>query len=272
MAAQSRCVWGRGDVAFYKFLILYKEYNMNRPSIVLVSVLLGIALAAPAQAHEAGQWIFRAGVGTVMPKDDNLVLGDFDLFVPPDVDLSVTNAAVQVDDGTSLTLTLTYMFTENWAFDILAAWPFKHDVNIVATITDNLGGGSETGSVPFAEVEHLPPTFSLQYHFMPDAKFQPFVGLGVNYTTFVSEDLDALWPTVGVVDFSLDDSFGLAAQLGADWKLNEKWLINFDLRWINIEADLNGTFDDGVNPPETGELGKVTIDPWVFAINVGYAF
>lgn len=261
-----------GIVVVTPFLFGPKEQIMKRPSIVLVSVLLGVALSAPAAAHEAGQWIVRGGVGSVMPKDDNLSLGSFDLVVPPDVDLTVSNAAVQVDDGTSLTLSFTYMITDNWAFDILAAWPFKHDVDIDATITDNIGGGSESGSVPFGEVEHLPPTFTMQYHFSPDADFQPFVGLGLNYTTFLSEDLDSLWPTVGIVDFSLDDSFGVAAQIGADWMLSDQWLLNFDVRWISIESDLKGTLDDGFNPAATAKLGTVKIDPWVFAINIGYRF
>lgn len=245
---------------------------MKRPIVVLTSLLLGVTLATPVMAHEAGEWILRGGVGTVMPKDNNLSLGDFDLVVPPDVDLSVTNGAVQVDDGTSLTLSFTYMFTKNWAFDVLAAWPFKHDVDIEATITDNIGGAPVAGVVPFGEVEHLPPTFSVQYHFAPDAKFQPFVGLGVNYTTFLSEDLAPVWPDLGITDFSLDDSFGLAVQLGADWMFSDQWLLNFDLRWMNIESDLSATLDDGVNPVVTGTLGTVKIDPVVFAINIGYVF
>ena len=75
----------------------------------------------------------------------------------------------------------------------------------------------------------------------------------------------------GILSFSLDDSFGLAAQVGADWVFDSQWLINFDLRWINIEADLTATVDDGTGPT-TGELGTVKIDPWVFAVNVGYRF
>jgi outer membrane protein len=237
---------------------------MKRPSIVLVSVLLGIALSAPAQAHEAGQWIVRGGIGTVMPKDDNLSLPEIA------IDELTINGSVQVDDGTSLTLSFTYMFTENWAFDILAAYPFKHDIDLDATIDDGVDVFS--GSVPFGEVEHLPPTFSIQYHFSPDATFQPFVGLGLNYTTFLSEDLESGVVDAGIVDISLDDSFGVAVQAGADWMLNEQWLVNFDVRWINIESDLEATVDDGINPPATGELGTVEIDPWVFAINLGYRF
>lgn len=237
---------------------------MKRRTAVCTTAFLSIALAATAFAHEAGQWIVRAGVGTVMPKSNNLTLPEISL--PP---LTI-NADVEVDDGTSLTLTGTYMFTQNWGFEILAAWPFKHDIDLEASIFD--GTSTTSGKVPFGEVKHLPPTFSVQYHFLPDAQFQPFVGLGLNYTTFMSEKLEQDVIDAGITDFSLDDSFGLAAQVGADWMINEQWLVNFDLRWIDIDADLDGTVDDGVNPPATAGLGTVEIDPWVFAINVGYRF
>ncbi len=219
---------------------------MKRSLAVFTSAILSVAIAGPAVGHEAGQWILRAGVGTVMPKDDNLSLPD----------LGVT---ANVDDGTSLTLTGTYMFTDNWAFDILAAYPFSHDVKLDA----NDGSGA---SIPFGKVEHLPPTFSVQYHFLPGSTFQPFVGLGLNYTTFLTEDIDS-GITGLITDFSLDDSFGVAAQVGADWMLGERWLINFDLRWINIESDLKVTL--AADPSGTAELGTVKIDPLVAAINVG---
>lgn len=236
---------------------------MKRPFVVLASLLLSIALATPALAHDAGTWILRGGAGIVMPKDNNLTLPE--ITIAP---LTI-NATVQVDDGTSLTLSGTYMFTENWAFDILAAYPFKHDIDLDATISD--GVTTESGSVPFGEVKHLPPTFSVQYHFSPQANFQPFVGLGLNYTTFSGEKLNQDVVDAGITNFSLDDSFGVAVQLGADWLLSGAWLVNFDLRWINIESDLTATVDDGTGPV-TGELGTVKIDPWVFAVNLGYRF
>jgi outer membrane protein len=236
---------------------------MKRSFVVLASGLLSMVLATPALGHEAGQWILRGGIGTVMPTDDNLRLPEIV------IDPLTINATVQVDDGTSLTLSGTYMFTENWGFDILAAWPFKHDIDLDATVSD--GKMTESGTVRFGEVEHLPPTFSVQYHFSPQADFQPYVGLGVNYTTFLSEDLSQDVIEAGFADFSLDDSFGVAAQFGADWMLSGQWLINFDIRWINIEADLEGTIDDGTGPV-TADLGTVKIDPWVFAVNLGYRF
>lgn len=205
-------------------------------------------LALPVQAHEKGDWIFRGGVGTVSP--DSPVYSDEDL-------------AIQVDDGTSLTLMGTYMITENWAFDILAAWPFTHEASL-----DVVG----VGNVPLAEFDHLPPTFSFQYHFIPDGKFQPYAGLGLNYTTFFSIDIDsgladALGAAGSTIDLDLDDSFGIAAQVGADIMMNDRWLFNVDVRYISIETDATLSVDGVADDPAT-----LDVNPWVYSLNIGYKF
>lgn len=205
---------------------------MKRFTILIAALVVALMIAAPAMAHEQGSWILRAGVGTVAPESDNLDLG--------------AGGVIEVENGTSLTLTGTYMFTKNWAFDILAAWPFSHDI--------------ELGGVTVASTDHLPPTFSAQYHFVPDGKFQPYIGLGLNYTTFFSTDTEG---PLAASSLSIDDSFGLAAQLGADIELSDKWVLNLDLRYISIEAD--ATLDGA-------DLGKVEINPWVYAIAVGRRF
>lgn len=207
---------------------------MKRLVIIVTSFLSLLLILAPAQAHEAESWVLRVGIGSAQPDDKNLdLLGDGTVYV-------------EVDDGTSLTLNATYMFSSNWGFDILAAYPFTHDITV---------GGDKA-----AETDHLPPTFSAQYHFAPDGQFQPYIGLGLNYTTFFSTD------TSGPLDgskLSLDDSFGLAARVGADFLVGDKWLINLDARYISIETDakLDGS-----------KLGGVSIDPWVFAVSAGYRF
>ena len=214
---------------------------------LLAAAAVMALLAFPVQAHEKGDWIFRAGVGVVAP--DNPVYSE------PGLD-------IEVDDGTSLTLMGTYMLTDNWAFDILAAWPFAHDASLVA----------DGVSVPLASFDHLPPTFSFQYHFMPTGKFQPYVGLGLNYTTFFSIDIDPnLSDALGLkgltVDLDLDDSFGVAAQVGADIMINERWLFNVDLRYIDLQTDATLTIDGVAEDPIA-----LDVNPWVYSLNVGYKF
>ncbi len=206
----------------------------------LLMVFAGLALVAmPVQAYETGDWIFRGGIGMVDP-DDPAYSDEDGSFI--------------IDEGVAVTLNATYMFTPNWGFDILASTPFSHDVNL----------SSEGISAEIGEVKHLPPTFSLQYHFAPDNTFQPYAGLGLNMTLFFDEELNqSLLPGF---DLDVDESFGLAVQLGADVKINEKWLVNFDIRYISIEPD--ATLSGG-GESDTVEL---EINPLVYSINVGFIF
>lgn len=189
---------------------------------------LAISVSTQALAFEEGDWLVRFGASTVAPKSDN-------------------SPIVEVDDGTSLTFNFTYFMTANWGLEVLAAWPFEHDIDLI-------GGGK------VADTEHLPPTVSMNYHFMPDAGFQPYLGVGLNYTTFFSTD------TTGALEgtnLSLDDSWGLAYQLGADIPINDKWIFNLNVRYIDIETDATL---DGV------DIGTVEIDPWVYGLHVGFKF
>lgn len=193
----------------------------------LAGALASLVLT-PALAFEAGDWLVRAGITNVDPKDDN-------------------NPIVSVDAGAAVNLNVTYLFTANWAVDVLAAIPFNHEIDFV--------DGPTVG-----ETSQLPPTVSLQYRFRPEARFQPYVGVGVNYTFFFDEETTG--PLAGS-DLELDDSVGLAAQVGFDMLIDDNWFWNLDARWMNIETEAT------VN---SAPLGDVVIDPWVYGISVGYRF
>jgi outer membrane protein len=95
---------------------------------------------------------------------------------------------------------------------------------------------------------------------MPGGAIHPYASLGLNYTNFFSEK------TKGALSgnsLKLDDSWGVAGQLGIDIDVAPNWFVNADLRYINIESDatLNG---EGI--------GAVEINPWVFGLNVGTRF
>jgi outer membrane protein len=204
-----------------------------------LALAAALGLAAPASAHEAGDWLFRFGGSLIDPKSDN---GSFD----EDLD-------IKVDDQWGVTFNITYMYTANIGVELLAALPYEHDIDLV-----------DIGTV--ASVKQIPPTLSLQYHFMPQNVFQPYAGVGLNYTLFSSEKLKG--PLAGQgLDIDVDSSsFGLAAQLGFDYKLTDQWFLNFDLRWIKIETDVEVT--DGVDTL----AAKVKIDPLVYGLHVGYRF
>ena len=68
-------------------------------------------------------------------------------------------------------------------------------------------------------------------------------------------------------DLSLDDSLGLAAQIGADYMLNDKWFVNGSVRWIDTDTEV--TFNLG---GDAGSVDSIEIDPWVYTVTLGYRF
>lgn len=204
------------------------------------SGLLGfiiIGLSSQALAVSKGDWLVRFGGVSVNPNDSSGQVGN------------IAGSGVAVDDSQGLYINATYMIRDNIGLELLAATPFTHE--ITAT-------GSIAGLGKIAETKQLPPTFSVQYHFSPKKSFRPYVGGGINYTTFFDEE--AVGGTV--TSISLDDSWGLAAQAGFDLDINQNWFFNADLRYIDIETTA------------TTNVGNVdvSIDPWVLSIGVGTTF
>lgn len=206
---------------------------MIRRFAPLAAALVLGGLAAPAFAQQAGEWTIGIGAHQVNPTSDNgsVVGGTLDVEVGSDV---------------KPTITAEYFIRDNLGIEVLASWPFEHDIDIV--------GIGRVGST-----KHLPPTVSLQYHF-GTGTVKPFVGLGVNYTLFLSEDTEG---ALAGADLELDDSFGLAAHAGIDFEVGEKGAIRIDARWIDIDTDakLNGT-----------DIGTVEIDPLVYGLAYVFKF
>lgn len=194
-------------------------------SLALTSALVGFAM--PATAQSQGDWTVGVGLGWVSPKSDNASVGGADL---------------SVDDDVRPTLTFEYFIRDNLGIEVLAATPFEHDISL---------GGSDIGST-----KHLPPTVSVNYHIPTNSAFKPFVGIGVNYTTFWDE-------TTSLGTLSLDDSWGVALQAGADYQVSDNGSLRVNVRWIDIdtEATLNGA-----------TLTDVEIDPWVFGVSYVHRF
>ena len=132
--------------------------------------------------------------------------------------------------------------------------------------------------VSAGDTKHLPPTLMLQYYPIEgNVKFNPYVGIGVNTTIFFDEDVDdelnaALDGIVGLppgtvdADLDLDQSWGLVAQVGFDYMIDEKWLINGAIWYIDIDTEAK------ISTAIADLKFDVEIDPWVYMLSVGYKF
>ena len=235
-----------------------------KKSLITLAVLSTLSVGAFAQGYQAGDFVVRGGYTSVDPSSDKT--GVYVEALGGDTPLSVS-----VDDNAQLGLNFVYFLDSNWAVEVLAATPFKHDVAIhdPQGIAAGVFGveGLDVDGITLAEVTHLPPTVSALYYFDTNSAFLPYVGAGLNYTIFFDEEFKAAPKSLGFNDLELDGSFGLAFQVGADYQLNDNWMVNASVRYIDIDSDVSFKIGEDIKGS-----ADVEVDPVVFSLMVGYKF
>ncbi|MFC1074144.1 OmpW family outer membrane protein [Pasteurella multocida] len=195
--------------------------------------VMAALVAGSAVAHQAGSVIVRGGP----------------ILVVPNASTNHDGFKFDVNSNAQLGLTATYMATDNLGVELLAATPFSHEITL--------------GNTLVGKTKHLPPSLYAQYYFLDkDAKARPYVGAGVNYTTFFSEK--ALLN--GVTDLKLKDSWGPAFNAGVDIQVADNLFLDTAIWYAKIKS--KATFKLG------GEEHKVNVklDPTVFFVGLGYRF
>ncbi len=206
---------------------------MKRPWKIGFGMLLLFVLVASAGGQVMageGDWLVRGRLLNVMP----------------DASGDGTLEGMDVGDNITAEVDVTYFFTERWAVEL-----------IVATTSNEITLPSEGTEFNLGSASLLPPTVLVQYHFLPDGRVRPYIGAGINYTIFYNQS--------GLLDEldDLDNSFGLAAQAGIDFMLNDTMSFNVDLKYIKLDTDVS---DAGT------KLGTLTIDPWILGLGFGWRF
>lgn len=204
---------------------------MKRISIAVCLATLATTVCSAAVAQES-PWLIRARAVQLSPADKSDSLG------------GIGNAnRISVEKRTIAELDVSYFFTPHLAAELVLTYPQKHEVML---------DGAVIGSF-----KHLPPTLLAQYHFTPLGSFTPYLGVGVNYTRISSVRL------LGGAAELENHSFGLALQAGVDFKVNDRWSVNLDLKRVNIRSDVMSA---------GAKISTVRVDPTLLAVGVGYRF
>lgn len=169
-------------------------------------------------------------------------------------------AGVTVGDATTLLLGYTRKLDEHFDIDVVLGLPPRHDVK---------GTGLLAPFGVIAQVKQAAPTVFLNYNFgAPQNKFRPFVGVGLNYTHFfdAQSTSSGQLSSGGPTKIELSDSFGWAAQVGASYKLGDRWSLVGSVATAKVKSDMTAT---------TGSIErKTTIDfrPVVYTLGLAYGF
>jgi outer membrane protein len=143
----------------------------------------------------------------------------------------------------------SYFILPNLSAELILTAPQKHNVAVK-------GLGS------LGSVTELPPCLTAQWHFLPGAGVNPYVGVGANMTLITGYDLTA--PVAGPLKIART-SFGFVGQLGADLKLSGNLFANIDVKYVSMGFDVK---DKATNSKVT----TVTLDPWLVGMGLGYRF
>lgn len=205
-------------------------------STAIAALAMFGAVSTPAFAADGetqGNWMVRL-------RATYLDMADKSDAIPA---LGVPSDAITVNNKWIPELDVTYFFTRNIAAELVLTVPQKQDVYL---------NGNKIGTF-----KHLPPTLLVQYHFLPDGTFRPYVGAGLNFTR--------IWGTdIANNTLQLDNwSVAPALQIGMDYKLTKNWFLNADVKKVWLASNVKA---GGVN------VSKVNLDPWLFSMGVGYRF
>lgn len=228
----------------------------------ILALSIAAALASPMLAHaEAGDWVVRVRAVNVSPNEDSDLGKTVNRNIAP---LMSPGAELKVDDNWIAELDISYYITKNIAAELILARGTEHDVKISG---DAL---ATVGNQPLGEVDLLPPTLTLQWHFNPDQKFDPYVGAGINYTHMLDRRLKISSGALTGSKIKIDsDSWGWALQAGVDVNLDNGWMLNADVKYVTL--DTNVKLDAG-NTGNYVKIDDLDVDPWVIGFGIGKRF
>lgn len=218
---------------------------MSRFTTRLIALaLFAITFASAAQA-DAGSWMVRLrATGLVMSNASEAGSGALTPTLLPEDAISVNNKVIP-------DINVSYFFTKNIAAELVLTYPQEQTVTIEeGPLKEEVG-----------TFKHLPPTLTLQWHFLPDGKVQPYVGAGVNFTLISDVSLRS---TVAAADLGAEDSsIGAAFQVGADVPLQKNWFFNVDVKKVFLGSEVTVAGN---------KVSQANLDPFLVGAGVGIRF
>jgi outer membrane protein len=216
-----------------------------------------LVFAAPALADDVYNNSVRAGLYAVFyhVKADDLS----GPYVPP-------GANIDANDVQTLYLAYVRRLSSHFDVELTLGYP---------PLQKTVGKGPPTlGSVPYdgqviATARWLAPTLLLEYSFLSEnSKIRPYVGVGVNYTTFYDRNSTAAGDAAsgGPTRLSLTSSVGAAATVGLAYHIQDHWHMYASYSISQVKTDLTAD--------TAGVIRTTHIDfgPQALVVSVGYSF
>lgn len=208
------------------------------PAIGVCVLLAGLH---PAVAAETDHWMVKGTITGMNPQRSSDKLNN------------ISNSKLYLDDAITGEVSVLRMLNPHVGIGFYTAWPYSHELKGNNRL-------SQLGMHNFADVKQMPAGFSGQFHFLPDALIQPYLGINLEYAHFFDEK-----DRIQGIHTSIKDAWGVGGEAGLDFRLGKHWRLTTSARYIhmNTKVKLSGLIDQEVS---------MDLDPWYFSIGAGYRF
>ena len=201
-----------------------------------------------------------AMTGSASAQIDNWQFGGRILYVSAattSAELDDTGARISLDSGPGLEFDATVKMSRLFSAEISLA-ASAHSLTVEGTdCCGDLDGGRAL---------LVPLTILGQYHYPVYGKWDPYVGIGFTWAAPVYRITQAM-SDAGIERLDLEGGGGLAAQIGTNYQMDNRWYANVDLRYLGYSLEARARTTEG-------DLQPVTLDtkPWVIGLGIGYRF
>lgn len=215
-------------------------------SVSARSADLGVPVAEPKVPVSflpvPGSFYLHAGVaGVFLDAGATMTLGG----------APVPGATVSVKPQMTFVVEAGYFLTSNIAISVTGGWPPRAQVHPAGTI-------AAFGKLGIAT--YGPAAATIHYHFTGMGRFQPYIGFGPTFlVSFRTQDRL-------IRNLELRNSIGIAAQVGFDYMINERWGFFLDVKKAYLRTVTTG------NIFGVPAKAKVKLDPLVIHTGVTFRF
>jgi outer membrane protein len=226
-------------------------------SAALAAAAMGPYCATPALADDVPSNSARIGLYSVFyhVKADDLS----GPYVPPGANIDANNVE---------TVYLAYVrrLSSHFDLELTAGYP---------PLQKTVGKGPATlGSVPYngqviATARWLAPSLLVEYMFLDEnSKWRPYIGAGVNYTTFYDRDSTAQGNAAsgGPTKLSLTSSVGPVGTVGLAYHLVNHWNMYASYSVSQVKSKLSADTAGVIRTTH------ISFGPQALVVSVGYSF
>ena len=168
-----------------------------------------------------------------------------DLLVLP---LGSRHADVQFDGDQGYGLGINFFITGRLSAEITAS-EVKPESRV------QFADGTAVG-----ELDMLPITGVIQYHFKPDGKFDPYIGAGVAYLIF--DEFSSKDPNLDVSDVDIRNDYGAVLNVGFSYEFGYGFAVIGDAKYVPSSNEITTNIGDA----------KVDLNPLILSAGLMIRF